>query len=420
MRGAGESATAAPRSDWLAWTERVPVEAVYVALLLALFVVPRALQRYKVPRAITSLAIGFGAGWLFPRAAHDPTLAQFSTLGIVALFLFAGLDVRVEDLRGHARLLFNHLAVALGVTALVAWACDLALGVDARAAILLALALLTPSAGFILESFDSLGASPGERAWIRTTVIASEILALVCLFATLRSDSFTSLAFATGVLVLLIALLPLAFRWFAAWIVPHAPRSEFGFLVVVAVTSALVTKHLGVYYLVGAFVVGMAAQRFRSRLPALASEKMLHAVEAFASLFVPFYFFHAGAAVSPRHIGVGAIAVGAAFAALAIPLRWLLVAGLRRLVLGEAWSRGVRIGVAMTPTLVFTLVLADILRQRFGVAPEVFGGLVLYAVVSTMTPTWLFKAAPPEFDAPQAPEIALKGTSAADDEGSRA
>ena len=51
---------------------------------------------------------------------------------------------------------------------------------------------------------------------------------------------------------------------------------------------------VGVYYLVGAFVVGITAQRFRERLPAIASDQMLHAVEVFASFFVPFYFFSAG------------------------------------------------------------------------------------------------------------------------------
>ncbi|MBK7092132.1 MAG: hypothetical protein IPH59_10520 [bacterium] len=61
-----------------------------------------------------------------------------------------------------------------------------------------------------------------------------------------------------------------------------------------AVVCAFVTRELGVYYLVGAFVAGVAAQRFREELPAMASEQMLHAVELFASVFVPFYFFNAG------------------------------------------------------------------------------------------------------------------------------
>jgi Kef-type K+ transport system membrane component KefB len=150
-----------------------------------------------------------------------------------------------------------------------------------------ALALLTPSAGFILESLDRLGVSERERFWIRSKAVASELVALGVLFVTLQSTSATTLGVSALALVVMIVLLPLLFEAFARRIVPYAPKSEFAFLVMLAVVCAYATRELGVYYLVGAFVVGMAAQEFRERLPALASEKMLDAVEAFASLFAP-------------------------------------------------------------------------------------------------------------------------------------
>ena len=64
--------------------------------------------------------------------------------------------------------------------------------------------------------------------------------------------------------------------------ITRAPRSEFAFLLMLAVVAAYISKALGVYYLVGAFLVGAAAQSFRERLPALSSESLVHAVEAFA------------------------------------------------------------------------------------------------------------------------------------------
>ena len=84
----------------------------------------------------------------------------------------------------------------------------------------------------------------------------------------------------------------------------------------------------------------------------MASEKMLHAVESFSSLFVPFYFFHAGLRLRPRP-APGAVLAGAAFgpgAAAAAP--WVVVLH-RRLALGEPWRAGLRVGVPMLPTLVF-------------------------------------------------------------------
>jgi hypothetical protein len=51
------------------------------------------------------------------------------------------------------------------------------------------------------------------------------------------------------------------------------------------------------------------------------------------------------------------------------------------------------VGVALLPTLVLTLVLAEILRERFAVPRAVFGGLIVYAVVNTLVPGLALKLA---------------------------
>ena len=83
----------------------------YVLLLFALFVVPRMLQRYRLPAAITSVALGAAAGMGLGLFTDDLTVTLLATLGIVALFLFAGLDVDVVDLRREARVLIQHLVI---------------------------------------------------------------------------------------------------------------------------------------------------------------------------------------------------------------------------------------------------------------------------------------------------------------------
>jgi Kef-type K+ transport system membrane component KefB len=288
-------------------------------------------------------------------------------------------------------------------------------GLEARAATLLALALLTPSAGFILESLDRLAISPRERFWIRSKTIASELIALGVLFVTLQSTSLVTLGLSALVLLGMIVVLPLLFEAFARRIVPHAPKSEFAFLVMLAVICAHATRELGVYYLVGAFVVGMAAQTFRERLPALASERMLGAVESFASLFVPFYFLHAGLPLQPTDFSLEALALGALFLVLVLPLRLLVTALHRRLRLGERMSDGMRVSASMLPTLVFTLVLAQILRERFQVPDAVFGGLLVYAVANTMIPGLVLKLPPPPFDEPRVQELTPEQAAAVED-----
>ncbi len=401
--------------------DELPLPAwAYVVLLLGLFVIPRILQRNKIPRAVTCLALGFLAALVvtsppFSFDTHDVAIELLATLGIVSLFLFAGLEVDTSITFKYGRIFATYFA--LGLVGLCAAAALLAtiLDVTARTAALVALAILTPSAGFILESLDGMTGSKREKVWIRSTVISTEIVALCVMFVALQSQALGTFVSSTLVLAGVILILPWLFHLFAVWVVPHAPKSEFAFLIVVAISCAFLTKALGVYYLVGAFVVGVAAQRFRQKLPAMASERMLEAVESFASLFVPFYFFKAGLGLRLADFGLDAILVGLALVAIAIPLRLVAITTHRRFVVGDDWSSGWRIGVAMLPTLIFTLVLAQILRDEpaFETPPYLFGALIVYALISTMAPTWVLREAPAEFDTPPAPALG-HGADAAD------
>lgn len=381
-------------------------EITYVGLLFGLFVVPRLLQRWRIPAAISSLALGAMAGPGFGLFHGDSTINLLATLGIVALFLFAGLDVAVDDLRREARIVGEHLLVRLAALAGGALLVSAWLGLDGRAAVLVSLAVLTPSTGFILDSLPALGLPAATAFWVRTKAIATEVVALGAMFVALQSADLQGLAISTAALAAMILLLPMVFRAFAHFIVPHAPKTEFAFLLMVSVVCALFTKHLGVYYLVGAFVVGIVAQRFRERLPAMASEKMLDATEAFASIFVPFYFFHAGLILRREDFTLDALLLGAVLLVVGVPLRLALVAIHRRIRLGESLRESLRVGVPMTPTLVFTLVIAQILRERFDAPSALFGGLIVYALVNTVIPSLVFRTPTPEFETPEALPLA--------------
>jgi Kef-type K+ transport system membrane component KefB len=382
--------------------ERVSDDAVLVALLLVLILVPRILQRYRLPSAITSLALGFAAqqfGVVLPTGA----LGLLSTLGIVALFLFAGLEINARELRRDARFLiqFGALWAAFaGLTAAgAAWAFDLSV----RAALLVALGLLTPSAGFILSSLDANGITQPERFAIKTKVIAAELLALATMFFVMQSSSAQQLGLAVAALAGIVIVVPLAFRFFAAVVLPYAPKSEFAFLLGVAVITAIVTRALGVYYLLGAFIVGVSAQRFRSKLPAFSSEKLVDALEAFGSVFIPFYFFVAGTHIDRSQTTWWGLALGLAFLAAFVPLRIALFTLHRRFALKEPGSTSRRVSTMLIPTLVFTLVITDLLRGRVGAPDYVLGALIVYTVLNTLVPAWFMGAPPPEFEAVEAP-----------------
>jgi Kef-type K+ transport system membrane component KefB len=385
----------------------------YVVLLFALFVFPKVLQRWRIPAAITSFVLGAVAAIGFGLFQHDQTVHLMSTFGIVALFLFAGLEVDVTELRRQGPVLVQHLAVRgtlllATATVLVVW-----FGADRRLAAIVALALLTPSTGFILDSLDRFGLTEQERFWVKSKAIATELLALTVLFFTQQSTGTLRLVLATLAMAAIVAALPAIFRMFAQRIAPFAPKSEFAVLLMMAVLAAYATRRLGAYYLVGAFIAGVAARRFRDLLPAMASERMLHAVEVFASFFVPFYFFAAGASVDAAELSLRAAGVGLIFLAIFVPVALVSVSVHRRLALKEPLRRGARVAAPMLPTLVFTLVLAGILREDYHASPVLYGGLIVYTLLNTMIPGFVLGAPTPAFDAVELPSPAVAPDSGA-------
>jgi len=376
----------------------------YVLLLFGLFVVPRILQRWRVPTAITSFALGAAIGMTSGLLHQDQTLHLMATFGIVSLFLFAGLDVDLGDLRKNAVMVSQHLVIRLGLLATVAFVVGQITSLGIRPAFLFAMALLIPSAGFILDSLAGFGLTPDERFWVKSKVIATELLALGLLFVTLQSTGFARLGLSSLALIAMVAILPFLFRIFALRVVPWAPNSEFAFLLMMAIVVAYATRELGVYYLVGAFVVGVAARRFRETLPALASERMLHAVEVFASFFAPFYFFVAGTEMRLAYFSATSLLYGAILAVTVLPLRMAAVMLHRRSALGEATAESVRVALPMLPTLVFTLVIAGILRERFALPPALYGALIVYTLLNTTFPALLLGASAPVYDSPRLPE----------------
>ncbi len=385
--------------DWSGLAS-LPAEVVYLLVVTGLFIVPRMLERFRIPGALACVGLGAALGLGFGLFQHDAVLTLLSTFGIVALFLFAGLEVELSSLRASLVVLGQHLVIQCALIAIAAWAVGTVFDLGWRASALAGLAIVTPSTGFILDSLGGFGLSAEQRRWVTSTAIATEILALGVLFVVVQSSSALRLGGASLALVAMILLLPPAFRFFAERIQPLAPRSEFGFLVIAAMLCAFVTLRLGVYYLVGAFVVGVTAVRLRRELPQLLTPQVIEGIELFAKFFVPFYFFKAGLHLTREDFTLAAVGTGILFVAIAVPVRVAVVAAHRRWSLGEQGESGLKIGMALTPTLVFTMVLADILVERYGAPRELHGALITFTLLNTLLPGFVLRAPAPVFEAP--------------------
>jgi Kef-type K+ transport system membrane component KefB len=372
-------------------------EVAYLLLIFGLMVVPRVMQRIRIPAPISSFGLGMVAAIFLGSFSQDVTLSLLATLGISSLFLFAGLEVDLDDFsRGKWPLLrhivFRALSLA-GLTYLITHFFDFSWQIGA----LLSLALVTPSTGFILDTLPALELTDDERYWVRMKAVTGELLALFVLFVVLQSGSLETLAWSSGALLAMILVLPFLFIWLGRVVIPHARGSEFSLLLMVGVIAAFLTYKLGVYYLVGAFLAGFIAKLLRKRMPKLASDENLHAIQMFASFFVPFYFFYKGMGVPVGALTLDALLLGVAITLAALPIRIGLLWTQRRLIQGETAMGSLRVATALVPTLIFTLVLASILRERYHISDVLYGALLIYAGMSTMLPAF-FMTKPVDID----------------------
>lgn len=361
-------------------------EVFYLAIVCLLLVVPRLLQRVRIPAPLTALVLGIVVANVSPGGGGIVHFA--AVLGITSLFLFAGLEVNFSRMRARATALAIFAVLRLGALAAMTLLAQYILNLPWQDACLIALALLTSSTGFILDSFDQFGIEGEDRELVANEAILGEILALGVLFFVLQSADSERLLFSSVVLVVLIAAIPLLYWCMARWILPHAPESEFSLLVMAAIVAGFVTERLGVEYLLGAFIAGMMASQMSGHFPMLESPNAMQPIKLFSSFFMPFYFFRSGELIAHEALTSTAMIIGALFCLL-ILLRWLVV-WLRFRLTDSAPGRESRLSMSLLPTLIFTLVLGQILHRDFNVGEEIIGGLIIYAIAGTLLPSLLF------------------------------
>jgi Kef-type K+ transport system membrane component KefB len=362
---------------------------IYLAIVFGILVVPRALQRFRLPAPLTCFLLGIAAASFYKPLSEDKVAAAMATLGIASLFLFAGLEVDLVEIRRQLPRLAGHLGFRFLFLIGTAWLAIRYLNMGWQAAALLALGLFTPSTGFILDTLSHSGLEADEQNEVSISAISGEIAALLVLFVISQAGSLAGLAISSGALLMLIVLTPLLFLALGKYVVPYAPGSEFSLLLMVGIICAVITRNLGVHVLIGAFVAGLVAGLLRTRMTTLASKGNLHAVRLFASFFVPFYFFHEGLEVPSGALVLKALLYGVAFSAVVLPVRiaknWLEC----RFFSKRSSRSGIRVAVALMPTLIFTLVIAGILHKTFHIDDALFGGLLVYAAITTVLPSFV-------------------------------
>lgn len=363
--------------------------AIYLISVFGLLVVPRALQRFRLPAPLTCFILGITVAIFYKPLITDRVGNVVATLGIASLFLLAGLEVDLTEIRLQLARLSGYLVIRGVFLVAIVWLAMRYMQMQWQPAWLLALGLMTPSTGFILDTLPVSGLKQSEQIEVSLNAISGEIIALLTLFIVSQAGSLQMLGISAGVLFLLILVTPFLFLFLGKHVVPYAPGSEFSLLLMVGIICAVITQELGVHYLIGAFVAGLVAGLLRKRMTTLASPENLHAVRLFGSFFIPFYFFHEGLKVPAGALAPRALLYGLAISAVVLPVRIAKSWVQSRYFTHRTGPGAFRVAIALAPTLIFTLVIAEMLRDAFHISDDLYGGLLVYAAISTMLPSLL-------------------------------
>lgn len=366
----------------------------YVFLMVILFAAPRFFLRFGLPMALTSFAIGVATSYGFRFYDEDQVIGLFSTLGIVSLFLFAGMEVDLNMFRKVVRPIAIHIGVRVTTVAAITVAVGEIYGLSFALAAVLALALATPSTGFILDSIDASNLSEDQKFWIKLKAISAELIALSFLLILTQLDKVTNLLASLTVVGLLITVLPPLLRKFMLMSKESAAGSEFGYLLITAIIAGHITKKLGAYYLVGAFLVGIVAGQFKRRAPNANVDQMLKALRSFSSFFMPFYFFNSGFKIPHEAFSLESLVAALVLLGISAPVKVITIILHRKVSLKESLRTSFPVAISLMPNLVFGLVLADILKTKMGLPLSIFGGLIIYTLTVTLLAPLLLKLIP--------------------------
>ncbi|MHC4845979.1 MAG: cation:proton antiporter [Planctomycetota bacterium] len=376
-----------------------------LGLIALLFFLPKALLRLGIPSPVTEMTLGVVVGPLV-LGMVEPTelLEALAGLGVSALFLFAGLEVSISEILERKKTMMQHVLIQIGLFAVAAWvAFAFAWDSNLPRAVLIAAAVMSPSAAFIIPALEALGLSEDRASWVKQKAISTELLAILVVLLFSNSASTPDMLIGLGGIALLIAAVPLAFVGFHKSILKWAPGTEFSFVMIVALLAAYVTHHLGVHYLVGGFVVGLVARRYlrwchQQGLAVKPVRSALTSFRFFSAFLMPFFFFLAGVSLPEGALSLQSCLFAGAMLLTAVPLRVGSVMVHRRVALKESWGDSWNVGLLLTPTTVFSVAMAEILMTRFTVSEWIVGGLVIYGAATSFVPLLTQKVLSTEYE----------------------
>lgn len=372
------------------------LEYQYLIALSLVLLVPKLLLRFHIPAGVSALVLGCVSVNILGWFKDDQLILTLARLGITSLFVFAGMEIEINSLKKNFKPLAGYIIQSLALIIGTAIGILFVFSLTFQVSLIIAIAIYTPSAGFILSSLKHYELSDEEVFWIKLKAISKEVAAILTLFVALQLDDIPALLKTKVIFIVLLFILPHLFKLYLKFIAPYAPKTEVSFLVIVAFLTGVLTKKLGTHYLVGAFATGVIAGQFNHFFNSEHSQRIENSLSAFYSIFVPFYFFSAGLIITKDFFITDGLMYGVGLILIFIPLRIFTVVLSIKYFIKNFWDDRLKISVSLVPNLIFGLVIIGILKDRFEVRTEILSGLAIYTLFSSIIPAVFFPKMPPE------------------------
>lgn len=362
----------------------------FIFLLGILFLIPKLIKKLNIPEQITEILLGVLLGsFILGIITDQPIIEVMGTIGIISLFFVAGFEVDARSIVKKKKTLLENGMLHILLISLIA-AIIFLTGKSMTTALLIGIALVTPSAGFILSAVRSLQLHSYLVEWIETKVISAEVLSLLLLLIITNLNQPIRLVIVVTSFIAICFLLPYILEFFFLHVLGKTNmQADTFFIFVIAVSLAFATHIIGVHYIIGAFIVGLImrwANESKHNKTSLNEERVLSTFSSFTTIFVPFYFFSVGLMITKDMVSWKNIFLAIIIFGVVITIKILSSFVHRRLTLKESFKASTMVALLTAPTLLFTFVTADILYSTKSISESTYGVLIIYGLLTAGIP----------------------------------
>jgi Kef-type K+ transport system membrane component KefB len=375
--------------------------AQFALILVAVKLAGHLSQKAGQPSVFGKLLVGLVLGPAVLGILHPtPLIKELSEVGVILLMFLAGLETNLKDLRKSA--LASGLVAVCGVVLpfLGGWGVSSTYGYDTATAIFVGVLLVATSVSISVQTLRELGRlNSKEGVTILGAAVIDDVLGLIVLSTVLGLLAAEGGAGGGLLPVLLLAVKVVVFFGLAAFlgmkVVPPITRwfSKFkvgapliAASVAVALAFAALAELFGLAGIVGAYVCGLALSVTDLK------ERMFHEVEVVTfSTFTSFFFVSVGLAADIRGLG-GKFWVFVILLTFVAIMTKILGGGLGARLAGMRPASALAVGVGMIARGEVGLIVAGIGLERGLITQEIFTGMVVMVMATTIVTPPLLKA----------------------------